>query len=553
MNRIAESHGKACRAICAGIVLLGIASSLDARTFRDIEGRKLEGELVGLSGDQVTIRVAGKQFVLPITKFSPDDQRFIQHSIAVKGELTVYPPLPDNQYGSNLYEVSVSQAGKGQPSYVYQSSRENTDGIFTTDANHWTSFSFSGSVTVQIKLRNGASIQTATVRPLAKQVRATVANNTVSLTLTDPANLFVELDSQPRHPLFIFANPPEVNVPAKATPNVIYFGPGVTDLGTKPLVVTDGQTIYLTGGAYVKGRLDAVTKKGGPGVTIRGRGILSGIGITEKRGTFSQFMISARDLALEGIVVTDSPGPCCFCGGRLTAENVKLLAWTRCSDGIGGGPESLVKHCFLKVNDDNIHFHSTGMQAIDNVVWLQAAGSALQMGWNVTKSVEGEHADGLDIIGNDLGRTGTKLDWVNGNAVALMDIHNRAAYRNVVIENVRYESKPYQLFGIRTKLAPENPASLASYREGLGCVEGIVIRNITTELKPLHPSVFEGNGDEPGTISNVTFENVRIAGTSMTETNSSDYVIRRGKTSGFRYVPAVKQVAPQPQSPGKRK
>ena len=455
------------------------------------------------------------------------------------GELSVYPALPDNQYRSDLYDVTVSLAGESRPSYVYNSVREmggshGKPTVFTTDANHWTSFSFSGAVTVQIKLRNGAAIKNATVRPLAKQIQAAIVGNTVSFTLTKPTSLFVELDSQSRQPLFIFANPPEVNVPTPTTPNVIYFGPGVTDLGTNPRVVTGGQTVYLAGGAYVKGRLNAFSSKGGPGVAIRGRGILSGIGVTENRGTFSQFMISARDLNLEGIVVTDAPGPGCFSGGKLVAENVKMLAWTRCSDGIGGGPNSLVKNCFFKVNDDTIHFHVSGMQAIDNVVWLQSAGSALQMGWNVTKSVDGELADGLDIIGNDLGRTGTKKDWLNGNIVALMDIHKLAVYKNIVVENVRHESQPYQLFGVRIKLAAEDPGH-ASYREGRGGVAGMVFKNITVAQKPLQPSVFDGNGTEPGSIQNVTFENLRVASELVTDKNALEYVVQRGKTSGFRY------------------
>ncbi|MEI7728728.1 MAG: hypothetical protein WCO56_04120 [Verrucomicrobiota bacterium] len=458
-------------------------------------------------------------------------------------EVTVYPALPNHQYGSDLYEVTVSQAGQSHPSYVYKSTRQgpNPWNVFTTDANHWTSFSFSGPVTVLITVRNGNAVKLATVRPLAKQIRATVVGNTVSFTLTKPANLFVELDGQPREPLFIFANPPEANAPTASTPNVIYFGPGVTDLGATPHSVADGQTVYLAGGAYVKGRLQTTARQGKQGVTIRGRGVLSGIGITENRGTFGQFMIDASsqkpatDLSVEGIVVTDSPGPGCFCGGRLTAENVKLLAWTRCSDGIGGGAGSLVKGCFLKVNDDNIHFHVSGMKAINNVVWLQAAGSALQMGWNVKQSVDGEHADGLDIIGNDMGRTRTKHDWLNANAVALMDMHNRTVYKNIVIENIRHEGRPYQLFGVRIKLAAEDPGH-ASYREGRGCVDGMILKNITSAQLPLHPSVFDGNGSEPGTISNVTFENLRIAGELVTDKNAPAHIAPRGKTSGFRYV-----------------
>jgi hypothetical protein len=456
--------------------------------------------------------------------------------------LTVYPALPNNQYRSELYDVIVSQASRSHSLYVYKSTRgAGTQGFFSTDANHWTSFSFSGPVTVRITLQNGAAIKTATVHPLSKQIRAVVTDNTVSFTLTRPANLFVKLDNAPRDPLFIFANPPEVNVPSSATPNVMYFGPGVTDLGSAPFSVADGQTVYLAGGAYVKGRLRMAGPTGSRAVTIRGRGILSGIGITEKRGTFNQFMIDGEtrkpepEVNVEGIVITDSPGPGIIVSGRLQVENVKLFAWTISSDGISGGAGSLVKDCFLKVADDNIHFHVTGMKVIDNVVWLQGAGSALQMGWNEAKSVDGEIADGLDIIGDDFGLTKLKMDWINANIVALIDVHSHASYKNIVVENVRHEGRPYQLFGVRTRLAAEDPGH-AEYREGKGSVDGMLLRNIIASQQPLHPSVFDGNGSEPGTIQNVIFENIQIAGDPVKEKNASTYLVQRGKTSCFRYI-----------------
>ena len=463
--------------------------------------------------------------------------------------MAVYPALTNNQYRSDIYEVIVSQAGQSQTSYVYKSSRDvdNKYQVLTTDANHWTSFSFSGPVTVKIKLRDGAVIKSASVHPLAKQIHATITDNTVAFTLTNPANLYVEVDGKPRAPLFIFANPPEVNVPTATTTNVIYFGPGVTDLGTKTIKITAGQTVYLAGGAYVKGRIiinggaygkgreNVTNQNNGQPASVRGRGILSGIGIREKRAVFSQYMISGNNLEVEGIVLTDSPGPGCVCDGRLTAENIKLLAWTMCSDGIHGGNGSLVKDCFLKVNDDNIHFHSAGMKAIDNVVWLQEFGSALQMGWNVSKSVNGELADGLDIIGDDRGRMPTDKDFMNGNVVALMDVRDRALYKNVVIKNIRHELKPYQLFGVRTMLAAEDK-NHTSYRVGRGGIDGMTFSDIAVAQQPICRSVFDGAGSEPGSIVNVTFENLRIAGNLVTATNAPSYIVQRGKTSGFRFL-----------------
>jgi len=119
--------------------------------------------------------------------------------------------------------------------------------------------------------------------------------------------------------------------------------------------------------------------------------------------------------------------------------------------------------------------------------------------------------------------------------VALIDIHNRAAYKDVVIQNVRHEKKSSQLFGLRTMLAMEDKYH-AEYRDGRGCVDGMVFRNIVAAEEPVNPSVFDGNGSDPGTIANVTFENLRIAGTLVTEGNASNHVVQHGKTSGFRFT-----------------
>ena len=64
----------------------------------------------------------------------------------------------------------------------------------------------------------------------------------------------------------------------------------------------------------------------------------------------------------------------------------------------------------------------------------------------------------------------------------------------------------------------------------------MVFRNIIAAEKPLNPSVFDGNGSEPGTISNVTFENLQIVGETVTEANASAYIIERGKTSSFCFL-----------------
>lgn len=59
---------------CLGLLLPGLA----AREFTSADGRKINGELLAHSGDGVVLKVGAKEFVVPISSFSADDQQFIK-------------------------------------------------------------------------------------------------------------------------------------------------------------------------------------------------------------------------------------------------------------------------------------------------------------------------------------------------------------------------------------------------------------------------------------------------------------------------------------------
>ena len=71
-------------------------------------------------------------------------------------------------------------------------------------------------------------------------------------------------------PLLLFANNPEINPPKEGDPGVIYFGPGIH----KPnrIILKTGQTLYLAGGAVVKG---AVIVRKADHIRICGRASLT--------------------------------------------------------------------------------------------------------------------------------------------------------------------------------------------------------------------------------------------------------------------------------------
>ncbi len=484
------------------------------------------------------------------TPFDTATARAHQDAWAGANEPTVYPPLPNGQFQSDRYVVSVYQGGKSHASFVYRDPNNDprwltqwpSDEKLMTAENHFTTFSFSGLVEVQIKLPLRTNIASVVVRPLTKRLEATIRGNTICLLLNEPANLFVEVEGEKRHPLFVFANPPEVNIPSPSDPHVLYFGPGIHDVGLSngPAQNIDvGKTVYLAGGAYVKGVLKTT---GAPGTTtIRGRGILSGIDIPGKHAYHG--MIEARRCALhvEGIILLDAPqgyqGIIAY-GKGATLENVKMLAWAMESDSGVLGPHSRITNCFFKINDDVLKPIQPGMLFQNNVVWQQMCGSAIMLGWNSIEHGINATVSGLDIIGCDRG-VKTRAD-VTSQAIVSLKNSNGATYTGMTIENIRLEKPAYMLFGLSIKQTDHGWTDDPLYNGGLGCVDGLIFRNITTLQVPARISEFNGNGNvtssSSGDIKNITFENIQIAGTMVTATNAAKYIVQRGKTSGFRYI-----------------
>ncbi len=67
--------------------------------------------------------------------------------------------------------------------------------------------------------------------------------------LRQPCQLSIEPGGSLRHPLHLFANPLEKDVPDPNDPKVRYYGPGYHEVGEIELL--SGETVYIAGGAMV--------------------------------------------------------------------------------------------------------------------------------------------------------------------------------------------------------------------------------------------------------------------------------------------------------------
>jgi hypothetical protein len=472
-----------------------------------------------------------------------------QPPVTVNAIVEVYPSLPGNQYMSDRYEVSISGGDSSKSSYVYKDPNNDerwftlwpSSGKYLTIDNHFTTFSFSGKVTVQIKLPNRTSISSAIVHPLSKNISASVNGNIISIPLAEPANLYVEIDGENKHPLFVFANAQEVNVPSPHDPNVVYFGPGIHEIGysggTMQSIVA-GKTVYIAGGAYVKGTL--MTTETIATTTIRGRGILSGIAIPGYHAYNGMIDAHSGKVAMEGVILLDAPqgyqGIIAWGSGSLL-RNVKMIGWAMESDAGGLGTNSQIINCFFKINDDVLKPNQSGMIFKDNIVWQQMCGSVIMLGWNSTGPINNPIVSGLDVVGCDVGGVSNTSSTTLG--IINLKNSNGAVYSGVTIENVRLEQKPFLLFGIDIKVTDPGFINNPNYNKGLGSVDGITFRNISVPSTPVRVSWFNGNGNVTtgsiGDIKNVTFENITISGSHLTEQNATTYITRMGNTSNFTY------------------
>jgi hypothetical protein len=176
----------------------------------------------------------------------------------LRADVTTFP-APAGEAITGDYAVTVN----GKPVDVYAAQSEFFEGDY-----YFATFDFSGKVAVRVI--SGQSLARVQVQPDRFAIRLERNNDReITLAADAPFRVSVERDGR-KKPLLLFGNAPETDVPRPGDPHVVYFGPGVHRPGK--IMLTDCQTLYLAGGAVVKGCVHAQGKN----ITIRGRGILGG-------------------------------------------------------------------------------------------------------------------------------------------------------------------------------------------------------------------------------------------------------------------------------------
>ena len=259
-------------------------------------------------------------------------------------DVTTPPPAQPGEAVTGDYAVTVN----GKPVDVYAAQSEFFGGDYA-----FASFDFSGKA--EIRVTSGLPLDNVQVLPSHSGVwLGQHGAQAITLEADAPFRISVERNGRIK-PLLLFGNAVETDAPKAGDPNVVYFPAGVHRPGK--IALTDNQTLYLAGGAVVKGCVYAR----GTNITIRGRGILGGEESPRFKGP-GRYLLDCRDcrnLTVRDITLRN-PWSWTFvtwnCDGVLI-DNVKICGSRMINDDaldLVNTRNATVRDCFFRTQDDCI-------------------------------------------------------------------------------------------------------------------------------------------------------------------------------------------------------
>jgi polygalacturonase len=337
--------------------------------------------------------------------------------------------------------------------------------------------------------------------------------------MTGPKKISIEFDGDKLHNLHVFANPVETARPDPKDPNVVYFGPGVhmpKDLPGDAFNIGSGKTVYIAGGAIVRGKLmcDKVQN-----VRITGRGIID----QPERGVEIRH---SNNVTVDGIIVVNPKHYTVFAGGsdHITIRNLKSFSANPWSDGLDfmSCSDVTVDDVFMRNSDDCIAVYAHRWEFYGDAKNYSVTNSTLwaDVAHTINIGVHGNTEKTGEVIENLLFKNIEilELDEDDPSAEGCMAI--QAADMNLV-RNVRFEDIRVDDFQ-EGKLLQLKVSFFEKYNAAPGRgVENIYFKNISYNGINNSPSIINGL-DKDHLVKDVTFENLRINGkliTSIEEAN----------------------------------
>jgi hypothetical protein len=388
-------------------------------------------------------------------------------------------------------------------------------------------FDFSGTVTVKVKATD-VKINKVTIRPLSLNIKPKIEGDTITFKLDKPTKLTLEINDDVHRAMHIFANPIEVNPPKEGDPNVIYFGPGVHEVGN--IKVASNQTVYIAGGAVVHGNIKAEKLDN---LKIMGHGIIDGSVFDRyKQTTIPIDLEHCTNTSVEGIMLLD---PAAWTLNihdckNIKVDDIKIISARSNSDGITiqSCSNVAVSNSFVRSWDDSLVVKGydgdvKGMDGnvkgitFDNmIVWTDLAQSC-EVGYETrAKTIEDVHFSNITVLHNFHKPV---MSIHNGDSALVKDIH----FDNITVEDAQMGQGDGSNLLIEISTLPNTNWNMGKVR---GNIRDVFFNNINVlgGSSDIARSHIEGS-DETHTVENVSIKNLKIYGVDVTDAKTGRFYI----------------------------
>lgn len=423
-------------------------------------------------------------------------------------ELTTYPPPAGAPLNSDFSIRARTPGGRWQNVAAYAVKVDAVRGAEHHPENASAAyFDFSGTVEIEVSCAHGR-VHEARVRPLSCGIRPVITGRALTFTLSQPRNLSVEVNGDIFHNLHLFANPLEKTRPDLNETNVIYFGPGLHELGRKPMRLASGAKVYLAGGAVLRGQL---LISGVENVSVSGHGMIEQGG----RGAGAVRIANSTNVEVSGIF-----GSQFFTGGsrNVTIRNVKCMSYSGNGDGLNVFCSSnvVIDGVFSRNSDDcftvygsrgGFHGNAGNIALQNSTLWADVAHPVL-IGTH-GNSVNSDTLENITVSNLDiLDHMERQLDYQGCLSINAGDNN---LVRNVRFENIRVEDfREGQLVNLRVFFNRKYCAA-----PGRG-IENILFKGVSYSGTHANPSIIEGY-DDIRRVKNVVFEDLVINGVVISD------------------------------------
>ncbi|MBR4941144.1 MAG: hypothetical protein IKZ19_04000, partial [Clostridia bacterium] len=332
--------------------------------------------------------------------------------------------------------------------------------IDQTEIASFISFEMDSPVTVELEAAK--DFEKIAIRPLSKNIKPSLSGRKIIFTLPAAGHYTVELDGS-HNALHIFANPYTDFGVDKNADNVIYYGPGVYDIGNMEL--EEGQILYVDGGAVLYGSVTAIHKEN---VGIVGYGVIDGSKEIRDNDTLLLVysidedlrdesilrrrlketnclngcvrLYSCKNSSINGVITRDSSTFAVIIADceNIDCEWVKTIGmWRYNSDGIDTFNSRYIRiaYCFLRDFDDCVVLKGIGGWDKENQHHITVTGCTIWCDWG----------RGLELGAETCADEYHDILWLDCDLIHGCHIHidlqnlDRARIHHMLVKNIRCE------------------------------------------------------------------------------------------------------------------